>query len=396
MATPAVAQLKILHNFGAAGFAAGGNYPLGGLIFDNAGNLYGTTQGGGTYNGGTVYEFTPNGSGGGTEKVLYNFNINAKDGYGPEAGLVFDGAGNLYGTTNVGGTHGVGTVYELSPNSDGSWTEEILHNFSGADGGYPTACVILDAAGNLYGTASQGGGYNAGVVFELKHGAGGVWGYKVLYNFSGTQGTDGAYPIGGLIWDAAGNLYGTTQDGGTYNGGRGTVFELHPRGGGSWGESIQHNFGNGQDGEYPQTSLMFDSAGNLYGTTYEGGARLNGTVFKMTPTGGGSWSETVLYNFNDSSLDEGVFVSSGVMMDSAGNLYGETAQGSGSTYYGSVFELTPGAGGAWTETQLGTFFKQTLGNGPQGGLVFDSAGNLYGTTQFGGPGGGGTLFEVTP
>lgn len=397
-ATLATAQtVKVLHDFRNAGFAIGGYTPSGGLIFDTAGNLYGTTQNAGAYNGGTVYKLSPNGSGGWTLTVLHNFDVFTKDGYFPYANVIFDTAGNLYGTTTLGGAYGQGTVFELSPSGSGGWTEKLLHSFgNGTDGATPNAGLILDAAGNLYGTATFGGTYGGGIAFELKHTSGGSWAEKVLHSFG--NGTDGLYPESSLLMDASGNLYGTTQDGGIYFGGRGTVFELKPQAGGHWAEAVLHSFGNnvgGQDGQYPQTGLVFDVAGNLYGTTYEGGALLNGTVFELTPAGGGTWTETVLYQFNDPNLSDGAFVSSGVIQDSAGNLYGETAQGTGNTFYGSVFRLTL-TGGVGAETQLITFAKQSFGSLPEGGLILDSAGNLYGTTELGGPGGGGMVFEVTP
>jgi len=147
--------VKVIHSFRNAGFTPGGYNPSGGLIFDSAGNLYGTDQNSGTYDGGTVYELMPNGSGGWTQKVLYNFNVNAKDGYAPYSNVVFDAAGNLYGTTNVGGAHNLGTVYKLTPGTGGVWTEQVLHSFGGGtDGTYPWAGLVVDAVGNLYGTAS--------------------------------------------------------------------------------------------------------------------------------------------------------------------------------------------------------------------------------------------------
>jgi uncharacterized repeat protein (TIGR03803 family) len=395
-ATRAEAQtVKVIHSFRNAGLTPGGYTPSGGLIFDSAGNLYGTDQNAGKYSGGTVYELTPNGSGGWTQKVLYNFDVNTKDGYSPYSNVVFDGAGNLYGTTYTGGAYNLGTVYKLTPGSGGIWTEQVLHSFGGGtDGTYPWAGLVVDTAGNLYGTASQGGTNSGGIAFELKHASNGSYVERVMHNFG--SGTDGLYPIGGLLMDASGNLYGTTQDGGVYFGGRGTVYELKPQGGGNWAEMVLHSFGNGQDGEYPQTALIFDAAGNLYGTTQQGGTRLNGTVFQMTPTGGGSWAETVVYNFDDPNLSEGILPSSGVIMDSAGNLYGETAQGTGNTFYGSVFKLTPGTAGTWAETQMVKFAHQNFGSQPEGGLILDSLGHLYGTTESGGLGGGGIVFEVTP
>src|SRR5664279_5403051 len=212
--TLAAAQEQVLHNFNNNG--TDGTFPQAGLIVDGAGNLYGTTSEGGTYIScsggcGTVFELTPNGSGGWTETVLHNFNSNGTDGANPYAGLIFDAAGNLYGTTTTGGTYYVGTVFELSPSQGGGWTEKVLYsfNYNGTDGNYPQASLTIDAAGNLYGTTWAGGpyGYGYGTVFELTPAAGGGWTETVLHNFVGT---DGAAPLAGLIFDAAGNLYGTT------------------------------------------------------------------------------------------------------------------------------------------------------------------------------------------
>jgi uncharacterized repeat protein (TIGR03803 family) len=240
--TWAASHESVLHAFKPRG--TDGANPSAGLIFDAAGNLYSTTGLGGTYNVGTVFELTPNGSGGWTEKVLHNFNNNGTDGASPNA-VIFDAAGNLYGTTNQGGDYGAGTVFELTPNGSGGWTEKKLHNFgNGTDGASPNA-VIFDAAGNLYGTTEQGGVYNAGTVFEMTPNGSGGWTEKKLYSF-GINGTDGTYPYVGLIFDTAGNLYGTTNQGGDY--GAGTAFEMTPNGSGGWTEKKLHNFGNGTMG----------------------------------------------------------------------------------------------------------------------------------------------------
>jgi uncharacterized repeat protein (TIGR03803 family) len=209
------------------------------------------------------------------EKVLYNFG-NGTDGVAPQAGLVMDAAGNLYGTTYNGGTYNYGTVFELTPAAGGGWTEMVLHNFNndGVDGAYPHAGLIFDAAGNLYGTTHSGGTHNAscsndcGTVFELTPSAGGTWTEKVLYDFYSIR-TDGAFPASSLIFDGAGNLYGTTIFGGASGAGNGTVFELTPAAGGGWTERVLYSFG--ADGIWPYAGLIFDAAGNLYGTTSFGG-----------------------------------------------------------------------------------------------------------------------------
>src|ERR1019366_3249147 len=251
------------------------------------------------------------------ETVLHNFNFNGTDGLSPWAGLIFDAAGNLYGTTHQGGTYGAGTVFELMPVAGGTWTEQVLHSFSnGADGGDPQAGLIVDTAGNLYGTTVTGGTYTYGTVFELTPAAGGTWTETVLHNFN-SDGTDGTYPSAGLIFDAAGNLYGTTQDGGTSN--SGTVFELSPDGSGGWTEGVLHSFGVGTDGVHPSQGLVFDAAGNLYGTTFYGGTYAYGTAFELTPAGGGTWTEKILHNFNSDGTD-GYHPHAGLIPDAVGNL----------------------------------------------------------------------------
>jgi len=273
-----------------------GANPKASLIWDAAGNLYGTTANGGVYRAGTVFEMTPRAEGGWTEKVLHNFGSNGDghsgvDGRYPQVSLIWDAAGNLYGTTQWGGTHddngtcyqlGCGTVFELTPRQGAGWTEKVLHNFgSGMDGVHPWASLIWDAAGNLYGTTSEGGTHGPhgpGTVFELSPQSGGGWTEKVVHNFDGDDGGD---PFAGLIFDAAGNLYGTTEAGGDYY--AGTVFELTPNGSGGWTEKVLHNFGSGMDGADPNASLIWDAAGNLYGTTTQGGTHGGGTVYEITP-----------------------------------------------------------------------------------------------------------------
>jgi uncharacterized repeat protein (TIGR03803 family) len=264
---------------------------------DSSGNLYGTTYLGGSYGNGTAFELRPNAGGGWTEKILHSFYYNAgSDGAGPQAGLNFDPAGNLYGTTLYGGSGacttddqvvGCGTVFELSPKADGGWQEEILHSFldNTADGNYPYASLIFNSSGNLYGTTAYGGAYGEGAVFELVPTASGGWAESVLYSFGGANG-NGTEPRDSLIFDASGNLYGTTSFGPASA--QGTVFELSPAAGGIWNETTLHSFTGklGHDGAEPYSNLIFDSSGNLYGTTIDGGNYGNvnyGTVFEITP-----------------------------------------------------------------------------------------------------------------
>ncbi len=338
----------------------------------------------------------------GKYKILYNFSGGSDGGY-LDAGLIFDSSGNLYGTAYIGGAYGNGVVFELTPNSDGNWTETVIYSFTGgADGGNPSASLIFDAVGNLYSTANLGGAYGYGTVFMLSPNSGGTWTETVLYSFAG--GTDGAFPIAGLIFDAAGNLYGTTNKGGkgncpdyTYRG-CGTVFELTPNSGGGWAESALYAFAGGKDGGYPDhANLVFDGAGNLYGATRDhglSGPRCAGygcgTVFELTPNSGG-WTETVLHRFNqkDGGNPDGTLI-----FDAAGNLYGTTLDG-GPHDAGNVFKLTLGQKGKWTEQVIHEFTGKD-GAGSYAGVIFDAAGNLYGAASSGGTHGDGTVYKLTP
>ena len=403
----------VLHSFGRGtdGINAPNNWiSQGSLIMDAAGNLYGTTTYGGIhscydYNRdtgcGTVFELSPNQDGSWTEKVLHSFG-NGTDGVYPYGGLIFDAAGNLYGTTSQGGIHSncyqgstCGTVFELSPNGDGTWKEKVLHNFgNGTDGCVPYAGLIFDTAGNLYGTTSQGGihischnsGIYGGTVFELSPREGGGWTERLLHSFGAYRRS--RYPTAALVFDAAGNLYGTADGGDT---GYGTVFELTPNQEGGWTELVRHNFGRGgADGYGPLGNLIIDAAGNFYGTTFGGGIHGGGTVFELSPTGGnGLWRETVLHSFGNGTDGYGPFA--GLIFDAAGNLYGTTESGGihqtcpslPPNGCGTMFELSPRQDGGWTETVLHSF-DGTDGAGPAAGLIFDAAGNLYSTTANGG------------
>jgi uncharacterized repeat protein (TIGR03803 family) len=380
----------ILHSFNNTD----GNSPSAGVVFDASGNLYGTTFYGGPLGDGTVYELSPNGSGW-TETVLQNFN-----GFGgnwPTASLVLDSAGNLYGTTFFGGALGYGIAYELARSSGGDWTEVGLHGFSkfDKDATYPRSALVFDAAGNLYGTAPDGGAAGYGAVFQLTPSAGGGWSETLIHSFNNTAGGN---PYGSLVLDAAGNLYGTASVGGGSSSvchfGCGTVFELSPTQDGSWTMKVLHNFTkNSTDGNGPIAGLIIDSAGNLYGTTPQGGKYGFGIAFELTPVTGG-WKETILHNFASNGVD-GNSPSGPLARDSAGNLYGTTASG-GADDYGTVYKLVRTAHD-WKETILHSFNSTGAdGSQPFSGIVLDSFGNLYGTTESGGSYGYGTVFEVTP
>jgi uncharacterized repeat protein (TIGR03803 family) len=383
----AASDETIVHSFNKSG--RDGVEPNGGLISDAVGNLYGTTTAGGTHRAGAVFELTPAEDGSWTEKLLHSFNNNGVDGAYPCGKLVFDGVGNLYGTTSQGGGRGSGVVFELSLGSGGNWTEKVLYSFNSStgDGAPPLAGLTLDSAGNLYGTTNLGGTFGYGTVIELSPAVGGGWTEKVLHSFGHLS--DGTSPVAGVIRDLAGNLYGTTISGAIN--GNGIVFELSPQGSG-WTEKVLYAFANGADGSSPWGGLTLDAAGNLYGTTEYGGANGWGTVFKLTQVGG-SWMESVLHSFNLDGTD-GTSPVSALAVDSSGRLYG-TTEGGGAFHFGVVFELFQN-GGNWTETVLHSFGSGADGASPTAGVLVNAAGSLYGTTVRGGPFEVGTVFEVAP
>jgi uncharacterized repeat protein (TIGR03803 family) len=372
---------SVLHNFTSAD-SGNGAYPLGGLIMDSAGNLYGTTSSGGSNDAGVVFKLSPSTGGGYTESVLFSFPGQPPISVGayPSGDLMMDDAGNLFGTTTNGGTGGYGVAYELSPTAGGGYTISVLHNFDGstADGGEPTGGLIMDSAGNLYGTTSAGGAGLQGTVFRIASAVGGGYTESILYSFTG--GSDGSTPEAGLIMDSAGNLYGTTSSSNTQGCGSclGTVFKLAPAAGGSYTESTLHIF-TGFDGAVPAAGLIMDSAGNLYGTTKLGTGRGGigmGTVFKLSASGS---NYSTLYSFTGGP--DGARPVAGVIIDSVGNLYGTTSAGGGG--FGTVFQLAPDGSGGYGESVLFSFAGGSGGAGPAANLIIDSVGNLYGTTSSG-------------
>jgi RHS repeat-associated protein len=409
------ASETILWNFG---YGSDGQEPLAGLIMDGSGNLYGTTKTGGSgiYGVGTVFRLTPSptSKGSWSESILWNFGTSEVGASAPLANLIMDASGNLYGTTLYGGAYQTnppivmpgfdagGTIFKLNGG------ESTLWNFgNGTDGQFPSAGLVIDTSGNLYGTtvyggafSPQGGGYNYLSPFELDIATGLGVAFKltpqgqesILWNFG--SGNDGAYPTAGLIMDNSSDLYGTTAYGGSYGGG--TVFKLTPQG----QESILWNFGSGIDGNSPAGGLIMDKSGNFYGTTYGGGAYGAGTVFELTPEG----EESILWNFGYGT--DGQDPIAGLIMDSSGNLYGTTSQGGpwGLNYGtgGTVFKLIqPSTSGAhWSESVLWDFGSGNDGIEPVGGLIMDSSGNLYGTTSYGGTwynngSYGGIVFQIS-
>src|ERR1017187_8717518 len=354
-------QETVLYSF--TGGADGGN-PGAGVIHASAGNLYGTTTSGGTAGQGVVFKLST----GGQETVLYSFTGGADGGY-PYAGVIRDSAGNLYGTTVYGGPANQGVVYKV----DTTGHETVLYSFTGgADGGWPEAGVIRDSAGNLYGTTTSGGALHKGGVYKLD--TAGL--ETVLYSFTG--GADGGVPYSGVIRDLAGNLYGTTTAGGTAGGG--VVYKLDTAG----LETVLCAF-TSTDGADAFAGVIRDTAGNLYGTSTTRGALNNGFVYKLDAAG----HETVLYSFTGGA--DGGLPYSGVIRDLAGNLYGTTSAG-GTAGAGVVYKLdTTGL-----ETVLHSFTGNAYGAGPEAGVIRDPAGNLYGTTEYGGRSSSGVIYKIKP
>jgi uncharacterized repeat protein (TIGR03803 family) len=312
-----------------------GAYPAAGLIQEAGGLLFGTTALGDAYAGGNVFELHQAG-GSWTHETLWAFGGTSGDGKEPLCDLVADGSGNLYGTTFVGGSASAGTVFELTE-SGGTWAETVLHSFAnGSDGANPEAGLLLKGSA-LYGTTSAGGAYLEGTIYELTQSSG-VWTESVLYDFAG--GSDGAQPIGALIKGSKGKFFGTTEYGGgsgcSGGAGCGTVFELS-QSGGAWTEKVLYAFTGGGDGAYPAAGLVLSGTGALYGTAQNGGKIGEGVAFKLTKSGG-TWSETVLHSFGGKS--DGANPEGPLILDKLGNLYGTTSSG-GAHDNGAVYEITP-------------------------------------------------------
>ena len=353
---------KSLYSFSGSDGAT----PQGDLLLDSAGNLYGTTRAGGASDQGTIFKVDSNRH----LTTLHNFDYT--NGATPAAGLFLDSAGVLHGTTSEGGSNaclpgGCGVIFSID--AVGVYTVEYF--FTGADGATPMSTLVSDASGNLYGTTRFGGTVGRGTVFKLDtQGT-----LTTLYNFLG--GEDGMSPFAGLVGDGAGTFYGTTEaGGGPFN--YGTVFAVDSSG----NESIVFPFTTRPEGNNPLAGLIRDDAGNLYGTTGSGGTN-GGVVFKVDSKG----NETVLHAFRSA---DGRFPFAKVIRDSAGNLYGTTHQG-GALGYGAVFRLEPSG----KLRVLHSFLGGRDQGAPLSGLVRDSAGNLYGTTSRGGVNQSGTIFRIS-
>jgi uncharacterized repeat protein (TIGR03803 family) len=401
--------------------APDGSAPLAGLTPTNAGHLLGTTFGGGSAGAGTFFNLAPPASPGAnwTETVPYSFASQTEqppvtDAAHPMGGLLPGAAGVLYGagyySADFGcGGGGCGAVFALSqvptlakqPHPFARWHEQVVYDFLGMpDGQNPIGDLIADHAGSLYGATTNGGAAGAGSVFQLTPPTtpGQAWTETILYSFQNQA--DGGFPAAGLLMDKSGALYGTTPYSGDL--GAGTVFKITPpaRAGSAWTESVLYTFGLSgaqDDGDQPMASLIFDQNGALYGTTIFGGTHGDGAVFMLTPPGSGqtSWTEATLYSFTNSG--DGALPGAALMFAKR-KLYGTTEGTGGIGSYGSVFEIAPPAEGAtaWTETTLYKFAGATDGKYSLSPLIADSVGNLYGTTEAGGPRGCGVVFEVAP
>jgi uncharacterized repeat protein (TIGR03803 family) len=367
-----------LYAFNSAGDLSDGGWPKAGVIRDAAGNLYGTTFFGGLGTGcdidvagcGIVFKIDS----GGNETVFHAFG-GTQDGWNPTAGLILDSAGNLYGTTLLGGAHGFGVVFKL----DSSGNETILHSFSrGTDGANANAGLSQDTTGNLYGTTQYGGRgcsrHGCGTVFRITQSGD----ETVLYRF---RGIDGASPLGGVAVDGSGNVYGTTWLGGLY--GFGTVFKVDTNG----HETVLHNFSAASDGANPMGSFVLDAAGNIYGTTSAGGNSYFGTLFMMDPAG----DETVLHNFTGGT--DGAYPYSNLILDAQGNLYGTTSQG-GCCGQGTIFQFSSGILKTLYSFSATINGLNSDGQNPMGGVTADANGNLYGTAVSAGFWGWGSVFEL--
>jgi len=382
---------SVIYNFNSVSGGSDGYYPYAGMIADKKGNLYGTTyQGGNTTAYGVVFELTLSGSTW-SETVLHPFAGGTSDGAYPETGLVMDASGNLYGTTYEGGTYNEGVVFKLTK-SGNTWTETILHSFAGypKDGSYPLGNLVFDSSGNLYGTTYYGGSHNYGTAFIMTQSKG-KWTEKVMHGFAASG--DGYYPLGVLVVGKDGYFYGTTEYGGaTYN--AGTVYELF-QARGVWVKKTVFEFTGGAAGCYPLAGLAMDTGGNLYGTTYQCGNDNLGTVFELKAGKNNKFTQQVLYSFTGGDTDGEYPYFAGVVLDSKNNVYGTTYEAGSQSNAGTVYELKLNKG-KYKESVLHAFSGGS-GDGcySRAGLVL-LKGNVYGTAYACGSHSGGVAFEVIP
>jgi uncharacterized repeat protein (TIGR03803 family) len=384
------AGTKVIYSFGGG---TDGEYIDSDLVMDGAGNIYGTSVQGGDFGGGTVFELSPS-EGGWIHTVLYSF-TGGPDGGEPYKGVTLDAQGNLYGTAVTGGTGpgcegGCGVVYKLTRTGQ-SWVQSVIYDFNGGDDGSgPGSGVTFNKAGTLYGMTPTGGAYGLGVIYQLKPDLNGNWKFSVLHAFTG--GADGATGSAGrLILDKAGNLYGVATAGGAN--GKGVAFRMTRAASGHWFLQPLYAFKGQPDAGFPYGGLTFDSLGHLYGTTYYDGKNNLGAVYELT-TNHGAWSERVLYSFEGGS--DGSNSISNLVIDRAGNLYGTTSEGGAGCSCGVIFKLAPGTSGQWTESVAYRFQGAPDAGFAYNGMVGDGAGNFYGTTVHGGLSDDGTIYKFEP
>ncbi|MBA3915941.1 MAG: hypothetical protein H0X25_19235 [Acidobacteriales bacterium] len=380
---------QILHAF----YSTDGNDLQSQLVMDPAGNLYGTAPDGGAYGYGTVFMLSP--SAGGTYKLtlLHSFGAFENDGQNPYGGLAFDSAGNLYGTTYLGGYpyggYRLGTVYQLLP-SGGKWIYKLLWSFNitSHDGLESKGTPIVDAAGNIYGRTLLGGTTNDGAIFELSPQANGSWQENRLFNFENTW-DKYAYD---LALAADGTFYGTT---GSVNG-TGSIFHLAPSGEGGWTETILAEFGPvGSFDPACPCGTTLDAAGNLFGTSQGGGTAGAGTLYELPHSGDGSWGPLVVIHSFGGPFD-GQYPLGRPVFDASGNIYGTTVYGSRPSGGGILYRFSPTSEGGWMGSILHDFGGGNDGKSPEASPTVDSAGNIYGTTSLGGIYNGGTVWRITP
>jgi uncharacterized repeat protein (TIGR03803 family) len=366
-----------------------GEYADTDLETDSAGNIYGTTVLGGDFGSGTVFQLNPTPNGW-VQTVLYSFTGGA-DGGEPYKGVSLDRAGNLYGTAVTGGSGscegGCGVVYKLTK-SGGTWTQTVIHAFTGGDDGSgPGARVTVDRRGNIYGMAPTGGAYGVGTIYKI-HQVAGAWSFRVIHTFTG--GDDGATGSAGRMILRRGRLYGAATTGGAH--GSGVIFELSPRAVGEWDFRTIYAFNGQPDGSFPYGALLFGPSGKIYGTTYYGGANGIGAVYELSQRRLGEWTENVIYSFQEGT--DGNSPISNLVFDPAGNLYGTTSEGGLGS--GTIFKLTPIGGGQWTETVVHAFAGPPDGAFAYNGMVVDGFGNFYGATVHGGMNDDGSVYKFTP
>lgn len=377
---------QIIHTFGAAD----GAQPAGPLVFDNAGNLYGTTSTGGPNRGGTVFELSPSSGSKWRLSLLHAFPAFDTDGKASDTGLSFDAAGNLYGVARLGGVYGEGSVYQLSPSASG-YKYKTIYSFRHTSSTVlsPTGPPAVDASGNLYGSAIHIPDLGT-VIWQLEPESNGSWSETDIYT-AAFGGTDISY-VADMKFGPDGDLYGVSLDGGRT--GYGAIFKLSPSSGGGWSETILYNFGvfGSEDGNLP-TGMAFDQGGNIIGNANGGGAFNLGKVFEFPRNADGSWGPiSTIHDFD--VKPDGHGVTGAPTLDSAGDVYVNCVDG-GTAGAGAALEFTESLG-VWTEVKLHDFLKRPDGGEPHDGPTLDGSGNVYGLTSTGGTGTKGTVWEITP